>query len=262
MNRAWGLWIAFGLILVSRDSFATLPDATAPVHKPLIAVVIDDMGLDLKRSRWALDLPPAVTVSYLPYSLKIAEQVRTAQEKGHEVILHIPMQADNAKEDPGPHPLSVDLSEEQLEKNIAANLDAFTGYDGVNNHMGSRFTTYRPGLELLMTELERRHVYFMDSRTTSRSIAEQVAREHHLQTTHRDVFIDNEETGKFVADELNHAEDVARVTGSVVAIGHPHDATLASLEVWLATLEKKGFKVVPLSEVIEYRNKALTAANK
>ncbi len=239
-----------GLLLASHAATA------ASERKPMIAIVIDDMGVDLKRSEWALDLPPAVTMSYLPYSRKIGEQVEAAKDTGHEVILHMPMQADNPREDPGPHHLTVHMSAAQLEKNIAASLDAFTGYDGVNNHEGSRFTAYRPGLEVFMADLEKRHIFFLDSRTSPQTIAEQIAREHHLPTTHRDVFIDDTETAQSVADELNRTEDVARKTGSAIAIGHPKDVTLASLEVWLATLEAKGFEIVPLSAVIEYRNQA------
>jgi hypothetical protein len=107
-----------------------------------------------------------------------------------------------------------------------------------------------------MADLEKRHVFFLDSRTTPRSIAEQVAREHHLPTTHRDVFIDYAETAESVAHELDRTESVARKTGSAIAIGHPKDVTLASLETWLTTLEAKGFQIVPLSTVIEYRNQA------
>ena len=235
------LCITLGMLLIPCNSFANA------AHKPMIAIVIDDMGVDLNRSEWALDLPPAVTMSYLPYAQRIGEQVKAAKDKGHEVILHMPMQAENGKEDPGPHHISVDMSPAQLEENIAASLDAFSGYDGVNNHMGSKFTAYRPGLEIFMADLEKRHVFFLDSRTTPQTVAEQVAREHHLPTTHRDVFLDDEETAQSVANALNHTEDVARATGSAIAIGHPKDATLASLEVWLATLKAKGFDTVPLA---------------
>ena len=249
------------------EPLPTPPPLPAPIpykatHKPMIAIVIDDMGVDLKRSEWALDLPAGVTMSYLPYARKIDSQVKEAKDKGHEILLHMPMQAESDGEDPGPYHISVGMSDAQLEKNIITALDSFKGYDGVNNHMGSKFTTYKPGLELFMTELEKRHVFFLDSRTTPQTVAEQVAREHHLLTTHRDVFLDHIETAEFVAAALNHTEDVARVTGAAVAIGHPKDVTLASLEAWLPTLKAKGFQVVSLSEVIKYRNEAQDADNK
>jgi len=235
---------------------SSLP-VSAPVKadkKPMIAIVIDDMGVDMKRSAQALDLPSAVTMSYLPYSRKITEQVKAAKDKGHEIILHMPMQAENPKEDPGPHHLTVAMTPAQLEENIAASLDAFTGYDGVNNHEGSKFTTYKPGLDIFMADLEKRHVFFLDSRTSPQTVAEQVAKEHHLTATHRDVFLDDVETAGAVVGSLDRVEAVARKTGSVIAIGHPKDVTLPALKTWLATLEAKGFQIVPLSSVVEYRN--------
>lgn len=242
------------------------PALPAPViykHKPMIAIVIDDMGLDLKRSAQAIDLPPGVTMSYLPYARKITEQTDAAKAKGHEIILHMPMQAMNPKLDAGPHALKVGMTPAQLEENITSALDAFHGYDGVNNHEGSRFTTDKAGLDIFMADLEKRHVFFLDSRTSSQSIAEQEARGHHLPTAHRNVFIDHIETKAFVSAALKHTEDFARRTGSAVAIGHPKDVTLAALKPWLATLEAKGFEVVPLSVVVEYRNQApaLKSAN-
>jgi polysaccharide deacetylase 2 family uncharacterized protein YibQ len=293
MNKALAsVVIGFGLLLTSaafafdfsshpfymgeEDNFTpqkaapqSLPPAPLPApvplkadQKPMIAIVIDDMGVDLKRSVRALDLPSSVTMSYLPYSLKIADQVKSAKGKGHEVILHMPMQAENPKEDPGPDHLSVDMSPEQLEKNIAAALSAFQGYDGVNNHMGSRFTAYKPGLDVFMDDLAKRNVFFLDSRTAPQTIAEKVAREHHLPATHRDVFLDHEETDEFAAAALAHTEEFARRTGSVIAIGHPKDVTLAALKKWLPTLEARGFEVVPLSEVVKYRNQVQATAQK
>jgi len=112
-------------------------------------------------------------------------------------------------------------------------------------------------LDIFMTDLEKRHVFFLDSRTSPQSMAEEVARAHHLPTTRRDVFIDHVETSAFVAAALKHTEDVARRTGSAIAIGHPKDVTLPALKTWLATLEAKGFQVVSLSAVVEYRNQAI-----
>lgn len=249
MNKFSCLCIALGLLLIPYVSIAELD------QRPMIAIVIDDMGVDLKRSAQALDLPPGVTMSYLPYARKITEQVKAAKDKGHEIILHMPMQAENPKEDPGPHHLTVAMTPAQLEENIAASLDTFQGYDGVNNHEGSKFTTYKPGLDIFMADLEKRHVFFLDSRTSPQTVAEQVALEHHLPATHRDVFLDDVETTGAVVESLDRAEAVARKTGSVIAIGHPKDTTLASLKSWLATLEAKGFQIVPLSTVVEYRNK-------
>ncbi|MBI3440522.1 MAG: divergent polysaccharide deacetylase family protein [Proteobacteria bacterium] len=235
---------------------SVLPQAVppSPSSKPMIAIVIDDVGVDQKRSARAVnELNAAVTLSYLAYSSHVLQQVAAAKAHGHEIMLHLPWEADNAKEDPGPNHLSVSMSTEQIQKNLLANLDGFTGYVGVNNHMGSRFSRYRPGLELVMAELQKRHVFYLDSKTTPNSIAEKVAREYNVPTTHRDVFLDHDENSKMVRTSLEEVEAIARRKGSAVAIGHPKDPTLAAVEAWLPTLETKGFQLVPLTTVISYR---------
>lgn len=239
-----------------------LPDAIPALYpRPLIAIVIDDVGVDLKRSaRTVKNLTAPVTLSYLPYAAHIQQQVETAKAKGHEVILHLPWEPDSEKADPGPNHLSVNMPQEQIQKNLLANLEGFTGYAGVNNHMGSRFSRYRPGLEIVMAELKKRNLFFLDSKTTPDSIAEKVAREYGISSAHRDVFLDHDENSNMVRTSLQEVEDIARRKGSVIAIGHPKDVTLNALEPWLASIEAKGFQLVPLSAVISYRQTKATAS--
>ncbi|MDE1152183.1 MAG: divergent polysaccharide deacetylase family protein [Micavibrio sp.] len=231
------------------------PGITAD-HKPYIAIVIDDMGVDQKRSARAMDkLPPEVTLSFLPYSPRISEQTQKAYNLGHEIMVHMPMEAERRGIDPGPNALTTDLSIEEVKARTLKNLDAFKFYVGVNNHMGSKFTQDRTRLGTVMDELAPRHLFFLDSLTAPESVAESVARDHGLPTTHRDVFIDHFENAPLVAQFLNRIEYVGRTGGSVVAIGHPKDVTLDALEKWLPTLKAKGFELVPLSKVIDLRQR-------
>ncbi|MEZ0226186.1 MAG: divergent polysaccharide deacetylase family protein [Alphaproteobacteria bacterium] len=231
-----------------------IPPAHVDSHKPMIAIVMDDMGLDRKHSARAVNLPAAVTLSYLPYSAQIREQTEAAKKGGHELLVHIPMQPDRKTADPGPDYLGSDMSPLELHERIAKNLAAFDGYAGVNNHMGSKFTRDKDGLNVVMAALEEKKLIFLDSRTSPKSVAEDVARAHHLETSHRDVFIDNEESAAAVDKSLKHLERVARHAGAAIAIGHPKDVTLDALEKWLPTLKEKGFDLVPLSKVIALRN--------
>lgn len=223
--------------------------------QPAIAIVIDDVGLDIKRSLRTVDLPPAVTLAYLPYSANVAAQTKAAAARGHELMVHLPMEPMGMRANPGPNYLGVNHTAEELEKRIAANLDAFSGYAGVNNHMGSAFTSYAPGMKIFMRELKKRNVFFLDSKTAPESVAESAARAAGIQTTHRDVFLDHYEDTSHVLASLEQVERVARKYGSAVAIGHPKDVTLDALMQWLPTLEAKGFDLIPMSEMIERRQK-------
>ena len=221
---------------------------------PVIAIVIDDMGVDRKHSARAIKLPPQVTLSYLPYSTQIKEQTDAAKTAGHELLVHMPMQPDRASADPGPDYLGTQMSPLELHDRVEKNLAAFDGYVGINNHMGSKFTCDGDGIEVLMKVLEERKLMFLDSRTSPASVAETEARAHHLQTSHRDVFIDDDESPAAVAKSLARIERVAKHGGAAIAIGHPKDVTLGALEKWLPTLKEKGFELVPLSEVIALRS--------
>lgn len=229
--------------------------APKPGKRPAIAIVIDDVGLDTKRSLRTLDLPPAVTLAYLPYSPHVAAQARQAAAKGHELMVHLPMEPKGMRANPGPNYLGVEHTAEELEKRIAANLNAFDGYAGVNNHMGSAFTSHAPGMQVFMRALKKRNVYFLDSKTAPESVAESAAKEAGIQTTHRDVFLDHYEDTAHVLAALEQVERVAQKAGTAVAIGHPKDVTLDALMQWLPTLEEKGFDLIPMSAMIERRQK-------
>ena len=221
--------------------------------KPLIAVVIDDVGLDRPHSKRAWELPGPLTLSFLPYAKDLREQARAARAHGQELMLHLPMEP-SGRADPGPNALLVSLSEGELRQRVITALDSFDGYVGVNNHMGSRFTAYRPGMETVLREFKARGLLFLDSRTTPSSVGDQVAQEIGVPSVARNVFLDDDESLDAVRRRLAETEAVARRQGFVVAIGHPHEATIQALAEWLPTVAGKGYVLAPLSAVLRKRN--------
>ncbi|WP_044559787.1 divergent polysaccharide deacetylase family protein, partial [Azospirillum sp. B4] len=121
---------------------------------------------------------------------------------------------------------------------------------GINNHMGSRFTAHEGKLAVVLAELSRRGLMFLDSRTTPATKGPELATRYHLPLVSRDVFLDDDQSPRAVQAMLAKVEEVARHHGTAVAIGHPHDVTLTALERWLPTLAAKGFTLVPLTSVI------------
>ena len=221
--------------------------------RPLIAIVIDDVGLDRPRSRRAWELPGPLTMSFLPYAKDLREQAKAARARGHELMLHLPMEP-NGRNDPGPNALLVSSTDAELRQRTNAALDSFDGYVGANNHMGSRFTAFRPGMETVMRQFKSRGVMFLDSRTTAQSVGDQMAQEMGVPSIVRHVFLDDEETLDAVRRKLAETEAVARRQGFAVAIGHPHDVTLQALGEWLPTVQGKGLALAPSSAVLRKRN--------
>jgi hypothetical protein len=232
------------------------PDAGG---KPVIAVVIDDVGLNRARTDDVIALPAAVTLAFLPYGDDTQGLVDRARQAGHEVMLHLPMQPESAGQDPGPDALVTGLPAEELQRRIASNMDGFHGYVGFNNHMGSRFTADQEGMDAVMQEAHRRGLMFLDSRTTAKTRGAAEAARYGVPALERDVFIDNVMSEQAVRAQLDKAVVMAREKGHAIVIGHPHPSTVAALKAWIPALND--VTLVPITALLgqEQRRPALAA---
>lgn len=220
--------------------------------RPMIAMVIDDLGVDRKRSDRIVALPGPITASFMSYAKDLPRVTAAARARGHELMLHMPMEPQGASYDAGPdgEVLTVGLPAAEIRRRVAEGLGRFEGLIGLNNHMGSRFTQDAAGMRVVMEELSKRGLMFLDSVTTAKTVGISEARRGGVPALARDVFIDNEETVEAVMAQLHKTEQVARRQGYAIAIGHPHDATIEALATWLPSLKDKGLVLVPLSTIL------------
>ncbi len=223
-----------------------------PVRNPKIAIVIDDLGADLAHTDRTLALPKPVTLSFLPYADAAPWLSAEALRGGHEILVHMPMEAEG-DHNPGPLALTTGLPPGEIRQRLIAALARVPGVIGINNHMGSRFTADRAALIPVAEELAARHLVFFDSRTTAATQVVEVSHAFGVASTGRDVFLDDEQTAGAVGTQLAELESRARATGIAIAIGHPHDVTLAALADWTAHAAARGFTLVPLSEAIRLK---------
>jgi len=217
---------------------------------PQIAIVIDDAGVDKKRTAAISRLMAPLTIAFLTYAKDLREQVRTAKEAGHEILVHMAMEPLSKSVDPGPNTLIANSSEEQILKRLRWGLNRFDGYVGINNHMGSLFTSDVFGMHAVMRELKRRGLLFLDSRTSSNTVGASIALANDVPFTQRNIFLDNDPTIQKVNKQLDIMEQFAKMNGFAVAIGHPRDTTIIALSERLATLAEKGFVQVPISTIV------------
>jgi polysaccharide deacetylase 2 family uncharacterized protein YibQ len=221
--------------------------------RPIVAIVIDDVGIDRPHSKRAWELPGPLTLSFLPYARDLREQARAARARGQELMLHMPMEP-TGRADPGPGALLVSMSDGEIRQRLGAALDSFDGYVGVNNHMGSRFTANADDMKIVLQLLKGRGLMFLDSRTSPQSVGDQLAQEIGVPSMSRNVFLDDDMSPAAVRRKLAETEEVARRQGFVVAIGHPHEATLQALAEWLPTLSAKGMALAPATAALRKRN--------
>ena len=218
-----------------------------------IAVVIDDLGLNRSNTRETLALPGPLTLAFMTYAPSPGDLTRAARQAGHELLVHVPMQPSDDSTDPGPKVLSGALDRRELLARLAWGLARFDGYVGINNHMGSAFTRDAEGMRAVLGELKRRGLMFLDSRTIASSVAGTLAEEMGVAHATRDVFLDNQRDVAAIRAQLAKAEEIARETGSAVAIGHPYDATIQALSAWLPSLADKNIALVPISALAKGR---------
>ena len=219
--------------------------------QPAIAIVMDDLGIDQRRTGVAIDLPAPITLAFIPYGYRLSTHTRRARENGHELLVHLPMEPLNANADPGKNALLKGLTDKQLRSRIEWNLTRFQGFVGINNHMGSKFTAWERGMKLVVETLKDRGLIFLDSKTTKNTVGLRLATALNVPNAARDVFLDNEISIKSIQRQLKLLERVARKNGSAIGICHPHDATVKVLRDWIPNAKKRGFILVPVSAIIK-----------
>lgn len=220
---------------------------------PMIAIVIDDMGISQQRTRDIASLQAPLTASFLTYSHNLDKQIANSQNSGQEIMIHVPMEAQK-KLDEAPDVLTTKMSNEEIKINLEAMLKKFDGIKGINNHMGSKLTEDENRMEAIMEVLKEKNLFFLDSKTSAKSKAEVAAKNKEVAYAHRHVFLDNNNDKAYILKQLGLAEKLAAKNGYAIAIGHPKSQTYAALKEWLATLGDKRIKLVPLSKIVNILN--------
>jgi len=259
----WGIIIAVAAIgLLLWGPFNKAKKATGvkpPVSgkqreiSAVVAIVIDDLGQDMKPAQELLDLPDRITLAVmprLPNSKKIAV---AARNNGREVLVHIPMEAKvRTEKRSSPGMLRSDMTPMEFIAAVNEDLDSVPGAVGTNNHEGSALTENREAMTFLVSELKARGLFFLDSMTSPKSVAYTVAREFGVRSARRDVFLDNDGGNPAaIRKQLDELVRIAKQNGRAIGIGHPHPATIAELRKWLAKLDDQGIEVVPVSALVK-----------
>lgn len=159
-----------------------------------------------------------MTLAFLPYAHNLKQQTAKARAAGHELLVHLPMEP-MGKADPGPDALLTSLDTREIKARLTRNLSHFGAFVGVNNHMGSAATSDPAMMETVLSELKRRGLLFVDSRTSPRSVAGDMARKMGVPTVERDVFLDHRIDRQAIEAALAKLERIARETGIAIGIG-------------------------------------------
>ena len=228
-----------------------LISGVALADTPRVAIIIDDLGYHMANGRRAIELPGAVTFSFLPGSPRARVLADHAHQRGKEVLLHLPLQANTDDAEPEIWEIGIDMSRERLSTVFNEALRSVPHVTGINSHRGSLMTRHPGHMQWLMEEIQdHEHLFFIDSYTHHESVALQIANEAGVDAVRRDVFLDPDRSPETVAREFERMKTLARKRGRVVAIAHPYPATLDLLERELPRLLEEGFELVSVSELV------------
>lgn len=214
---------------------------------PMVAIVIDDLGYQKQLALDFIELEAPLTLSFLPQAPFAGELVRQADQKGKETMLHLPMEPKEfPRVDPGPMALLIRMSNQEIQSILERDLEAFPQVAGVNNHMGSRFTEDRDKMTLVLTTINKRKLFFLDSRTTPHSAVFPLASQLGSKAIQRDIFLDNNTELDAIREQMEELIRLAREKGFAVACGHPYPQTLQVIKEKIPELQQK-VHLVPLS---------------
>ena len=227
--------------------------ALAMGRRPLearLAIIIDDIGYNPRRAASFLSIPTDLTFAvlpHLPYSVELAQAIH---DKGHEILLHQPMEPFDRQLDPGPGALFVGDAASHIQSVVAENIQAVPFASGVNNHMGSRFTSNGEEIRYALEAIKYRGLFFVDSLTSSRSKAYHTACGLHMTSGRRDAFLDNQRHPRDIVNRLYDVMNLAFTHGQAIAIGHPYPETANALQVFISEIEGAPIRVVPVSHLL------------
>ncbi|MGO8866464.1 MAG: divergent polysaccharide deacetylase family protein [Alphaproteobacteria bacterium] len=257
--------------LVERNKLGPLPriapDGRAPWRvyarpfdksdsRPRVAIVIGNLGFSSAATEAAIqELPGGVTLAFSPYAHGLEEYIPLARAAGHEVLLSLPMEADESS-DAGAEPrtlLAAVTPAENLER-LSWLLSRFTGYVGATNYTGSSFSSAEEDMRPILAELKERGLLFLDSGANGNGTTTRIARQLGLPEAATEHVIDTEASRDAIDQRLQAVEEEARQKGASIAVGFPYPVTIERVAAWTATLAQKGISLAPVSAMVRQRS--------
>lgn len=230
----------------------------APGPSHTLVLIIDDLGYQWRNGMAMVDLPGKINLAVLPHTPHGPRLAEAGNAAGKEIMLHAPMSNEgNSPLDKGG--LTPDMPREDFDRALANALEAVPHARGVNNHMGSELTQLPLQMGWVMQTLLRRDLYFVDSRTSAKTVAASTATEYKVPNLSRTVFLDNERTPEAIGTHFERLVKLAEKNQLAVGIGHPYPETSAFLEQAIPALRCRGIRLAYVSEVLNEASGATPA---
>lgn len=223
--------------------------------KPRIAIIIGGLGIGQSSTAEAIGrLPGAVTLAFAPYATDLERQVTRARNDGHEVMLQMPMEPfDYPENDPGPHTLRSNADAADNIDRLHWVMSRFSGYTGIVNFMGAKFTAQDNALRPVLKDIADRGLIMLDDGSSNRSVITDTASSLKLPAARADAIIDLLARPDAIDKELARLETVAREKGVAIGTANAIPLTVDRITRWSKTLSDRGITLVPATHAIMAR---------
>jgi hypothetical protein len=223
-----------------------------PVSLRQVAIIIDDIGYDLKPVKELLKINADLTFAILPFCTHTREAAEMFHRAHRETLLHLPMEpVSYPREKPGNGALFTDMNDEELIFQLEKDIADVPYISGVNNHMGSKFMMDEKKLTLVFNKLKKNNLFFVDSRTSADSKAFVTAEKVGLPVAARKIFLDNNrDYNEIYNNVINIAKKDSDVS-QMILIGHPYPETIRAISDAMKVLREKGISIVPVSQIMK-----------
>jgi polysaccharide deacetylase 2 family uncharacterized protein YibQ len=248
--------LSFYLPLLAAALFSTTAYSEQS-NIPTISILIDDLGYKFKEDIRALALPGPVAYAILPHGPHTEKMSQIAFNKGKDILLHQPMQAEvmDKNEYLGPGALTLNMTRKDFLETLDINMLAVPNLIGVNNHMGSLLTRHPGHMQWLMERIKSKGQFYVDSLTSEESVAARLAKENKVPYLTRDIFLDHKQDRASIRKQFKELIKIAKRNGSALGIGHPHISTIEVLSQVLQDVEKYGVKLVSIKSLLHKEKK-------
>lgn len=228
---------------------AAAPKPNTPTAvKGKLAVVIDDAGRDLESQHVYESLGIPLTLAVMPNQVHTRDAALSWHAHGLPVILHQPMESVSGIGMESKVILT-SMGDEEIRSLLKSSLSQVPEAVGINNHQGSKATTDRRTMDVVMNELHHRHLFFFDSRTNSTTAADGAAASYGVPYVRNDLFVDNEADVAAISAMIREAAKRAQKYGTYVIIGHCRPKTAEAFRQMVPQLEKEGIQFVYVSSL-------------
>ena len=233
-----------------KKAFAEDGNNVKTPFKPQISLIIDDIGYNKERLKQFLGLEIPMTFAILPRLRHTKDFAEKIHSNKHEIILHQPMEPYNSSLDPGPGAIFVKDKNSTIVGTLEKNICDTPYVTGINNHMGSRFTSSKDKMNEALNVVKDYNLFFIDSLTTNRSTAYETAKDLDIAAGFRNIFLDNIPDEKYVRSQLRRLLSHAMRFGHAIGIGHPYCVTAMAIKHFMGTIRRNDISLVNASSLI------------